>query len=66
MIDDLEDGDEDEFAGPDDTTPDDSPEDKIKDGESPADAVEGDDDENASPEDKLNQAVKDLKKDQQN
>ena len=65
MIDDLEDGDEDEFSGPDDTTPDDDPEQKIKDGESPADAVEGDDDDsdNQSPTDKLANAAKELAKD---
>jgi len=64
MIDDLVDGDEDETQGPDDEAPDgeDSPEAKIKDGESPADAVEGDD-ENASASDKLTSAAKELAKD---
>ena len=60
MIDDLDDGDEDEYQGSDDNAPDDSPEKKIKDGESPADAVEGDED---SPTDKLANAAKELAKD---
>lgn len=60
MIDDLEDGDEDTYQGDDDNAPDDSPEDKIKAGESPEDAVE---DDNASPKDKLEQAAKELAKD---
>ena len=59
MIDDLADGDEDETQGPDDSAPDgeDSPESKIKDGESPEDAVDGD----ASS--KIAAATKELEKD---
>ena len=62
MIDDLEDGDEDEDQGPDDNAPDGegSPEQKIKDGESPADAVEGD---AKSATDKIANAAEELAKD---
>jgi len=65
MIDDLEDGDEDTYQGDDDNAPDgkESPEQKIKDGESPADAVEGDDSDNSSATDKLANAAKELAKD---
>ena len=65
MIDDLEDGDEDSYQGPGDNAPDseDSPEQKIKDGESPADAVEGDESDNATATDKLANAAKELAKD---
>ena len=61
MIDDLADGDEDETQGPDDSAPDgeDSPEAKIKDGESPEDAVEGDNDASS----KIASATKELEKD---
>ena len=51
MIDDLEDGDEDEYQGPDDDAPKDGDEEKIKDSG------------NASPKDKLEQAAKELAKD---
>ena len=62
MIDDLADGDEDETQGPDDEAPDgeDSPEAKIKDGESPSDAVDGAMDDATS---KIKDAAEELAKD---
>ena len=62
MIDDLADGDEDETQGPDDEAPDgkDSPEAKIKDGESPEDAVDGAMDDATS---KIKDAAEELAKD---
>ena len=62
MIDDLADGDEDETQGPDDEAPDgeDSPESKIKDGESPEDAVDGAMDDATS---KIKDAAEELAKD---
>ena len=51
MIDDLEDGDEDEYQGPDDDAPKEGDEEKIKDSD------------NASPKEKLEQAAKELAKD---
>jgi len=62
MIDDLADGDEDETQGPNDEAPDgeDSPESKIKDGESPEDAVDGAMDDATS---KIKDAAEELAKD---
>jgi len=62
MIDDLADGDDDETQGPDDSAPDGegSPESKIKDGESPSDAVDGAVDDATS---KIKDAAEELAKD---
>lgn len=62
MIDDLADGEEDEDQGPNDNAPDgeDSPEAKIKDGESPEDAVDGAMDDATS---KIKDAAEELAKD---